>query len=64
MAEAEPLEVRCVDPAAALLGEGPVWVARDQALYWVDIRGRQLHCYNYASEGDCAFGESSSIACS
>lgn len=26
----------------ALLGEGPVWVAREAALYWVDIKGRRL----------------------
>lgn len=25
------------------LGESPVWDARDGALYWVDIRGRQVH---------------------
>lgn len=26
----------------AVLGEGPVWVAREAALYWVDIKGRRL----------------------
>ena len=26
----------------ALLGEGPVWVARDAALYWVDIKGYKI----------------------
>ena len=26
----------------ALLGEGPLWVARQQALYWVDIKGRKI----------------------
>ncbi len=25
------------------LGEGPLWSARDQALYWVDILSRKLH---------------------
>lgn len=25
------------------LGEGPLWCARDHALYWVDILGRALH---------------------
>jgi sugar lactone lactonase YvrE len=29
----------------ALLGEGPVWVAREGALYWVDIKGRRIHRY-------------------
>ena len=29
--------------AAAALGEGALWSQRGQALYWVDILGRQLH---------------------
>jgi len=29
----------------AELGEGPVWVARDRALWFVDIKGRRLHRY-------------------
>ena len=35
-------EVQCVANVSAVLGEGPVWVAREQALYWVDINGRKL----------------------
>lgn len=27
------------------LGEGPVWVTREQALYWVDIPGKGLHIH-------------------
>lgn len=26
-----------------VLGEGPLWSARDNTLYWVDIRGKTLH---------------------
>jgi sugar lactone lactonase YvrE len=37
--------IRCVHPAAALLGEGPVWVADEQALFWLDIHGRRIHRY-------------------
>jgi xylono-1,5-lactonase len=29
----------CVADVRAMLGEGPVWVAAKQALYWVDIKG-------------------------
>jgi len=29
--------------ARAVLGEGPLWVARENAVYWVDIKGRMLH---------------------
>ncbi len=30
--------VRCVQPAGAILGEGPLWCPREQALYWLDIK--------------------------
>lgn len=35
-------EVECVADARALLGEGPVWVEAELALYSVDINGRKL----------------------
>lgn len=34
--------VRCVADVRAVVGEGPVWVAREAALYWVDIKGRKI----------------------
>lgn len=43
--------VHCVWPAGALLGEGPVWSQRKQALFWVDILGRKLHCYTPRASG-------------
>ena len=30
------------------VGESPVWSPAEQALYWVDIEGRQLHRWTYA----------------
>lgn len=32
----------CVADVHATLGEGPVWVAGERALYWVDIKGRKV----------------------
>lgn len=32
------------------LGEGPLWSARDQAFYWVDILGQSVHRLNLANE--------------
>lgn len=36
-------EPECVWPIAAELGEGPVWLAEEQALYFVDIKGQNIH---------------------
>lgn len=38
--------------AKAQLGEGPSWHAEEQRLYWVDILGKTLHCYDPATEAD------------
>ena len=35
-------QVRCVADVGAVLGEGPLWVAREKSLYWVDIKGRKI----------------------
>jgi len=40
---------RNVWPLAAELGEGPVWVQRDRALWFVDIKKQQVHRYDPAS---------------
>ena len=34
--------VQCVADVHAVLGEGPIWVEREAALYWVDIKGRKI----------------------
>lgn len=34
--------MQCIADVKATLGEGPVWVAREHALYWVDIPERRV----------------------
>lgn len=55
---------RCVWAAGALLGEGTLWSVRQQALYWVDILGHQLHRFHPATQtrDSWAFDEEISAA--
>ena len=45
--------VECIADVHAVLGEGPVWVAREAALYWLDIKGRKI----FRLGNDGAFAE-------
>jgi sugar lactone lactonase YvrE len=42
-------EPKVVWPLAAELGEGPVWVERDRALWFVDIKKHQVHRFDPAA---------------
>ncbi|HEY1961854.1 MAG TPA: SMP-30/gluconolactonase/LRE family protein [Rhizomicrobium sp.] len=44
-------EPECVWPLDAELGEGPVWSARERALWFVDIKQKKIHRYD-ATTGD------------
>ena len=44
-------EPKSVWNVAAELGEGPVWVERDRALWFTDIKGRKIHRYDPATGG-------------
>ena len=35
-------QVECLADVHAVLGEGPAWIARERALYWVDIKGKKI----------------------
>ncbi|NIR40501.1 MAG: SMP-30/gluconolactonase/LRE family protein [Actinobacteria bacterium] len=43
------MSIDCVLPAAARLGECPLWSAADECLYWIDIEGRRVHRYDPAT---------------
>jgi D-xylonolactonase len=44
------LAAACVVAGGDVLGEGPVWVAEERALYWVDIKGLKLHRFDPLTE--------------
>lgn len=41
--------VECVWPVGAKLGEGPFWSPAEEALWFVDIKGRKIHRFHEAS---------------
>ena len=49
---ASSVEVVCVSEVRSLLGEGPVWSPRDNALYWVDIFTPSVHRHDAATGVD------------
>jgi sugar lactone lactonase YvrE len=44
-------DVQCIWPLAASLGEGPVWVERERAIYFVDIMDHTIH--RLGQDGEC-----------
>ena len=60
MADQPP--VTCVADVKAVLGEGPVWVEREAALYWVDIKGRKI--FRRGSQGEVRSWDSPLRVCS
>lgn len=40
------MSVECIWPLKAKLAEGPLWSARDKALWFVDIKGCRIHRYD------------------
>jgi len=42
------IDLKCVWEEPAILGEGPLWVARENAVYWVDIVRKKVHRYALA----------------
>lgn len=40
-----PANIECVWEAKAILGEGPCWDARNDTVYWTDIKGQRLHAF-------------------
>ncbi|MGI8706398.1 MAG: SMP-30/gluconolactonase/LRE family protein [Sphingomicrobium sp.] len=44
-------DIRCIADVKANVGEGPVWVAPEQALYWVDNKGKAI--FRLGEDGEC-----------
>ena len=46
------VNVECVVPARALLGECPLWSHQEGVLYWIDIDGEEVHRFDPSSGED------------
>ncbi|NNC37498.1 MAG: SMP-30/gluconolactonase/LRE family protein [Acidimicrobiales bacterium] len=55
--------VKCIWEAQATLGEGPIWVAHEQTLYWVDIKAPSIHCYQPNTQGKKSWPLDEKIGC-
>ncbi|MGD1971926.1 MAG: SMP-30/gluconolactonase/LRE family protein [Desulfobacterales bacterium] len=49
------VDIKCVWEEPAILGEGPLWVARENAVYWVDIVGKKIHRFGLADGARCTW---------
>ena len=54
-------EVRCVLPATAMLGEGPLWCDTERSLYWLDIVAPALHRFDPSTGGNDTFSMPSMV---
>lgn len=52
MGKPDDIRVELVVDARAAVGEGPMWDARDQTLWWVDIGNYALHRFDPATGSD------------
>ncbi len=50
-----PTDVECVLRTQAVIGEGPMWSAEGQRLYWVDIPEKKTHVFNPADGSNQTF---------
>jgi sugar lactone lactonase YvrE len=48
-------EILDIIETGAILGESPVWSARDKALYWIDIKAPAIHRFDPATRTDTSW---------
>ena len=56
-------EVRVISTTRDRVGESPVWDIQAQALYWIDIEGRHIHRYDWASQTQQTWDTAERVGC-
>jgi sugar lactone lactonase YvrE len=59
--QAPAVEALC--PVRNRVGESPVWSVAEQALYWVDIEGRALHRFDWATRQERRWALAERVGC-
>jgi sugar lactone lactonase YvrE len=54
---------RTLAPARDQVGECPVWSVAEQALYWVDIEGRRMHRWSWATQQQRSWSVPERVGC-
>lgn len=57
------MNIQALPTAPSLLGESPLWQPREQRLYWCDIPGRRLNCFDPASGRHQHWSLDTEVAC-
>lgn len=57
------ITIECVAPTRSQLGEGPVWDVEDARLWWVDIMGGLIHCFDPETGLNKAFDFGEPVGC-
>lgn len=56
-------EARVLSTTRDRVGESPVWSVAEQALYWVDIEGRHIHRYDWATQTQKTWNTPERVGC-
>lgn len=56
-------QARVISTTRDRVGESPVWDVAAQALYWVDIEGRHIHRYDWASQTQQTWDTAERVGC-
>jgi len=56
-------EPRILSTSRDHVGESPVWDVPAQALYWVDIQGRHVHRYDWATRAQQTWNLPQRVGC-
>jgi sugar lactone lactonase YvrE len=57
------LGLECVWKMPSILGESPAWVARENAVYWVDLFGRKAHRLGFADGSRKSWSFDAEVTC-